>query len=759
MANTSADSSALERLRIQTTCPKCRERYSQPKLLPCNHSVCRDCLALHLKKGVRKGLNYIVTCPACDKEAELPKTGLDSLPTAFFKQHMSEACSRLQKVVEGKGCEECGYSEASLVAFCRDCERVVCSECRAAHQKLKSLSSHTLISIEDFSRELDSTSAEDSASSLRSLASADVMLCSAHHEPLKMYCRTCHSIICHHCTVGEHVQPRHKVELVDDVVQNHRSELEGGVTTIRGHLSEVRKAGLEKVSVQQDIAKQKKELCLIIDSVFQELHQQMEQSKKKLVREAEKKAAEETAKVSQELDRIEQKASELDHLIQACSEALKHTTDQEFMTLRRDLQTRLKEVAVRKQNLFPVATEPPNLFLSVSCSKEIESTCKDLAHNSLVFSRSKSRVQKVRSSTAEVGREVQIMFSALTKNDKPCIEQLELDVRVTVPRFELEVESKVIPTLTLGSYQVNFLPTKKGEHLVYIQVGGEQLANCPYHVAIRSSKLDLGLPEKVLTKKEWAWGIACSSVSRQIYVTENYNHCISIWDKDGKHVKSIGQKGQKPGQILYPTGIAVNKEGEIYVADRGRVQKLSKMGQLLAIYVELDEPHGVTLSSTEERVYVCDSGSQRIMVFDADLKLVESFGELSCSLEPDQAEMGNLESPHSLALDSSDNIYLTDTMSRHIHVYKKNGTHIRSISHPHDEEFAPSGIAIEDEHLYIADRGGNQVVVFTTTGDFVMATGSYGTAEGQFQNPSGVAVDVDGYLYVCDYGNSRVQVF
>ena len=757
--------SVLERMRTRTTCPKCRERYKEPKLLPCNHSVCRDCLVL--KKGVRKGrgLDYIVTCPACNAEAELKKNRLDGLPTAFFKQRMSRACSRLEKVVEGKGCEECGDSEAGLAGFCRDCERVLCSDCRTAHGKLKSLVDHVVIGMEEFSREIGGATADEDPAATNSLlgASSEAMLCPSHGDSLKLYCRTCRVLVCPSCTVNEHAPLRHKVELVDKLVPGLKAELEGGVAAIRDNLTVVRKSAKERVRLQQDIAEEKKQLCLVLDHVFQELQLSLEHRKRKLVREIDKRATEETEKISQELVRFETKSSELDGLMQACSEALHHTTDQEFMVLRRDLQTRLKEVAVRKPT-SPVPTMLPSLQLPLSCAGEIESACKELALTSLFVSHSKSTVHKVRSSVEEVGREVQVIFSALTNDGKPCLEPLEIECTVTVPRFEEDIDTAVTPGLSAGTYQVTFTPTKKGEHLVFISVRGQEIESCPFPVPVRSNKLDLGLPENILVKTDWAWGVACGKTNRLIYVTEQYNHCISVWDKNRRAVNSLGQKGQKPGQILSPRGIAINRAGEIYIADGkdvGRIQKLSKAGQLLEVYVGLSEPCGVTLNAAEDRVYVCDSGSQpRVAVFDAELKFLESFGELSCSLEGYQATATDtLESPHSVALDVSGNVYITDTMSQHIHVYDDTGAHIRSIGYPHDEEFAPSGIAIEDEHIFVSDRSGNQIVMFTTSGDFVMATGSYGTAEGQFQNPSGVAVDMDGYLYVCDFGNSRVQVF
>ena len=47
----------------------------------------------------------------------------------------------------------------------------------------------------------------------------------------------------------------------------------------------------------------------------------------------------------------------------------------------------------------------------------------------------------------------------------------------------------------------------------------------------------------------------------------------------------------------------------------------------------------------------------------------------------------------------------------------------------------------------------------TTDGEFVAQFGSYGAGRGQLNRPSDVAVDPEGDVYVCDWGNSRVQAF
>lgn len=48
--------------------------------------------------------------------------------------------------------------------------------------------------------------------------------------------------------------------------------------------------------------------------------------------------------------------------------------------------------------------------------------------------------------------------------------------------------------------------------------------------------------------------------------------------------------------------------------------------------------------------------------------------------------------------------------------------------------------------------------VFNTDGEFLLKFGSNGEGNGQFNAPTGVAVDVNGNIIVADWGNSRIQV-
>jgi hypothetical protein len=71
----------------------------------------------------------------------------------------------------------------------------------------------------------------------------------------------------------------------------------------------------------------------------------------------------------------------------------------------------------------------------------------------------------------------------------------------------------------------------------------------------------------------------------------------------------------------------------------------------------------------------------------------------------------------------------------------------------------PSGIAVDSEYVFVVDHN-NQTQKFDHEGNFVKRWGSSGTADGQFRTPEGIAVDKNSTnVYIADSGNHRIQKF
>lgn len=156
------------------------------------------------------------------------------------------------------------------------------------------------------------------------------------------------------------------------------------------------------------------------------------------------------------------------------------------------------------------------------------------------------------------------------------------------------------------------------------------------------------------------------------------------------------------------------------------------------------------------RIYVADTGSHTIVVFDVPRRKIFRFGI---------REPGNLLKPAGLALDGEMNVYVADAKWRKVLVYDDLGLYQRTVGDPEDLE-RPTGVAVsrDGERIYVIDRAYNEsehhrVVIYDKAGKKLKVIGSRGSEVGQFNVPLQGTVGPDGTLYVLDSGNFRVQAF
>jgi iron(III) transport system ATP-binding protein len=176
------------------------------------------------------------------------------------------------------------------------------------------------------------------------------------------------------------------------------------------------------------------------------------------------------------------------------------------------------------------------------------------------------------------------------------------------------------------------------------------------------------------------------------------------------HLWSVPSEG-----ALQPAArsLTIGNQGEVIALDTaGRVLTYAADGsvrrQWLMPDTRIGKPEGVVVLR-DGRVVVCDTHYHRVVIFDADGKVLKTFGKEGQG--------------------SGEFIY-------------------------------PVAVAKDDqENLYIAEYGSNdRVQKFTSEGNFILAFGAFGTKPGEFQRPSGL-VWRDGKIYAADAFNNRIQVF
>ena len=115
-----------------------------------------------------------------------------------------------------------------------------------------------------------------------------------------------------------------------------------------------------------------------------------------------------------------------------------------------------------------------------------------------------------------------------------------------------------------------------------------------------------------------------------------------------------------------------------------------------------------------------------------------------------------------ISSDEHGNLYVCNEDNSCGNVYTNEGQHLHSFGCDEDSVNklnGPRGVCVSGQYVYVSNHNGHNISVFTTQGQYVTSFGQEGKGKGEFDGPWGVCVDRDGFVYVCDYDNNRVQVF
>lgn len=161
---------------------------------------------------------------------------------------------------------------------------------------------------------------------------------------------------------------------------------------------------------------------------------------------------------------------------------------------------------------------------------------------------------------------------------------------------------------------------------------------------------------------------------------------------------------------------------------------------------------------SEDRVYVFNRGEHPLMVFDREGNFLTAWGE------------GKFKRPHGITIGPDDMLYLADDDAHIIQKYTTEGELLMTIGTPGigasfqsgDPFNKPTKVALEPEtgNLYISDGYGNaRVHKYSPDGKHLFSWGASGCGPGEFNLVHSVCTDKQGYVYVADRENHRIQIF
>lgn len=213
------------------------------------------------------------------------------------------------------------------------------------------------------------------------------------------------------------------------------------------------------------------------------------------------------------------------------------------------------------------------------------------------------------------------------------------------------------------------------------------------------------------------WGIALDSQGN-VYVADTWNHRIQKFDGEGKFLLEWGTGGLSadgPDRFWGPRGVAISPNGKVYVTDTGnrRVSVFDLQGKPFFQFdlqgdAQLDEPVGIAIGG-DGQVYVADTWNKRVAVFSADGQFVRSWPVVGWN-------SASIDNKPFLAVDSQDRVYLADPEGYRILVYSKDGAPLAMFGRFGEEPDAlnlPTGLSLDSKgEIWIADAANNRVTTY-----------------------------------------------
>jgi DNA-binding beta-propeller fold protein YncE len=251
---------------------------------------------------------------------------------------------------------------------------------------------------------------------------------------------------------------------------------------------------------------------------------------------------------------------------------------------------------------------------------------------------------------------------------------------------------------------------------------------------------DTGSPGDADEQFLWPSSIALDK-NGDVYVADEYLNRVTVFSNDGKYLRKWSAAGRGSGQLDGPAGIRFDADGNLYIAEsrNHRVQKLSKDGKFIAMWGEsgsgpgqLNLPAGLHIDS-EGNLFVADWGNNRVQKFTPDGRLLTQFGASS---------PGALKHPTGVVTDKDGDVYVADWGNNRVNVYDPGGEYLTSF-YGDARELSKSAS-----------------VFVSANPDFVKARRRADTSiEWTFRRPTAVAVDSQNRLLVIESISGRIQFY
>ncbi|XP_078575608.1 tripartite motif-containing protein 2-like [Branchiostoma floridae x Branchiostoma japonicum] len=672
------------------TCPVCMLHFRDPRVLPCLHTFCRECLREWATK------QQPLECPTCRTQVSLPDQGVDGLRTNFYVNNLLDFAAVKKGAGPGVPCQVCQGKAEGARSWCVQCAVLLCESCTNTHRRFPAMKGHQIVTQENLE------ASEGVPSSFQRKA-----FCPKHEDQvLTFYCEPCQTLVCVSCTVVNHSRgDKHNPVEIGSVAERKKRDLQKLIANVeprekdvRASLNEVERE-LSELPVSADAAIEQAR------AYFDQLMALLQDRKKEVVTEIVSRRQEVGKCLETQKEAIEFELAGLTSASEFCKQALEHGSDVHVIEVEGQARKRVEKLLTTPSDL----TARPSQVVFSEGTAVVEFR-DDVARAGRVQVRHTGKVDASKCSVeirpAVVNFPNVSLLNTVDQNGQLCSVPKD-DVTATLT----DASGQAVPTQLQekgrGFWEIFFWPT--GNHRLEVRVNGRSVVGSPFDVRVQSRDTP---------------------------------------------VLTIGEEGRGEGELLYPTDVAVDMDGNTAVVELGnRVQIFdTKTGQSLRCFPVDGEACGFDMDSNGQFIVTLDNsllsiGNQAIRVYSRE-------GKLTKTLKPDC-----IRDPRGVAVLQDGRMVVADRTQQCCLLLQPDGSLIRDIGKGQLQD--PRYIAMDESRdlFFVTDINAHKVFVFDLEGQLKFMFGEQGWNEGELYNPTGITVDPAGNIIVVNCDNGRLQVF
>ena len=672
-------------------CLICTEPYNDPRVLPCQHTFCRQCLTRYHEntnqQRIIKSSNF--PCPSCRKTVYLAQGEIINLPKDFKVGQISDFFDKInissKSDKDNVTCDICRYEDKQIQAtsFCVQCSKYLCTKCTAHHGDSVIFKGHSTMKLD--------------------VPDVSVLECQEHNEEIKYYCRPCSAVLCTVCALGKH--SKHDLLDITTALEQHRMSIQEYVDKLRTYITTYETKAEELAAIRKQKEAKVAENKTKVKQHVQDCIKKLQDEESRILSELDTSLCQAADQIKGEEANIQTTVNSIQSLCDTAEGLVQQDQSIQLLATSNTMQTRLKKMIdtpcppisddIKKHPCF---TPNNNIRIGYIGSPEPEGAAAAGAVAGAVGGDDEPRTAGKHLSGIKLTIHTPVSLQRSSSTNSPEMRRRHRLGSCPPVSGGASSSSSSSPMCREGlkllwqtmdnseTRDVAFFPDGSmvcSEH----KLGTNKLQL--YDVKGNVTKCMKSNGTSQLVKP---WGLAINTQQCMIAVTDHGDSSIKFLDTE-LHISQTWRR-----LFEKPCGIAVMRSGEYVITDIGE-RYLQKISVYLANGIRIRDfgSKGSEEGQFLQPNYVAVDHHDRIVVSDSQLNCVKVLDRMGKQLFQFKSNNTNLPMiPMGLAIDAKNNIIVADQGCKAINMYSSDGKFMDKII---DVDTIPWGIGVHDTGL------------------------------------------------------------